>query len=797
MLLFAKRQEFSIGILGFGLLFAAGACSTDGTATDGKRSAAKTSVRVKGVALAKGRGSGATKVSGKATSPVTPKPVPAKAQALPRLEGPHHPVFSLIDNRALAHVARGGGLVVLGSHPGISKYLSFNRPWRTWSYGRKIDGRRVTVARRNVAWLTVPLTAAQAAAAKVMVIRLKSPVPQGLRVKLNGKMLGTRPKLSAAWQRVQLDLPPKVLHAGENRVELRFARRGTLGRSKRVYAALDWLTFAAAAPAEDVKMVLTDDKGALLLPRGGSLSYYVHPYAGAKLKLVFDAQPAAIRCGVKVTIASEGAKAKSVTRTETVLTSGRVETFVDLAPIVDKVGRLTVSAEGKCPSLSLQDVAIVMPGPAATVKRPKKPKNVLFWLVDNWRADHCQLYNPKSRVETPVMSELARKGVYFDAYITGTESRVSHAAIWTGMFPKQHRFIGPKAKLPSRIVTLAEALKKAGMTTVGWTANGNISKFWGFGEGWTFFRNTLHKGGGLTAGRLANHAIDMIDKYGSNPFYMYVGTIDPHVSWKGRQPWLKRYDPEPYKGIFKRRVSGPVWDKLAATPMKISKRDRKRVLAIYDSTISYNDKHLGRVLAHLKEKGLRDDTMIVVTADHGEEFWEHGRIGHGGSVRETVVRVPLIINYPPLFGSGVRVTDGADVHSIMATVLDALGVPIPADVQAESLLPLAQGVGRGYPRALFASQYELAYTMRIGRYKMWVGGQGIPRLFDMTLPLKAREKKNVAVKHALVTRELTDALSTFLIYQRRWRQSRWGMPNNQASAFSRDLERGEGPPPIR
>jgi arylsulfatase A-like enzyme len=788
MLRVVKTKSFPIALA---MILAVG-CSTDGTATDGKRATKAPAVaKARAKAGASGASSGARSAAGSAKSMAASKTA-AAAQSSPRLTGAHHAVYSLRDNRALAHVERGGALVVLGGHPGVAKYFNFKRPWRTFKPNRPVDGKRYAVAVRNVAWLTVPLTKAQAGAATLLSMRLKSPRAQGLRIKLNGKRLAERPKLSADWQRVTAAIPPKVLRAGENRIELRFARGGRMGGEKRAYAALDWLAIGPAAPKEQERLALTDDKGALYLPAGGALSYYVRPYAGAKLKLVFNAQPARGRCGLKVTLAPEGEAATTVTRQETSLTSGKVETFVDLAPIADKVARLRLAAEGSCKALTLSQAAIVMPGPAPQLKRPKRPKHVLFWLVDNWRADHFRVYNKKSRVETPVMSELARTGVTYDAYIVGTESRVSHASLWTGMFPKQHRFIGPKAKLRSKFVTIAEALKKQGFNTVGWTANGNISKFWGFGEGWRYFRNTLHKGGGLTAKRLADASIKMIDKYGGDKsLYLYVGTIDPHVSWKGRQPWLNKYDPGPYKGIFRRRVAGPVWDKLAATPTKISKRDRQRVLAIYDSTISYNDKHLGRVLDHLKSKGMRDDTMVVITADHGEEFWEHGRIGHGGSVRETVVKVPLLVHYPPLFGKGVHVHEGADAHSVMATILDAVGAPIPDTVQAGSLLPLAQGVGRGYPRPLYATQYELAYTMRIGRYKMWVGGKGQPRLYDVKGRLK--EKKSIAAKHPVATRLLTDALSTFLVYQAYWRQGRWGVPNNHSPNFSGELENGKGP----
>jgi hypothetical protein len=136
------------------------------------------------------------------------------------------------------------------------------------------------------------------------------------------------------------------------------------------------------------------------------------------------------------------------------------------------------------------------------------------------------------------------------------------------------------------------------------------------------------------------------------------------------------------------------------------------------------------------------------------------------------------------------------VIAMMATILDAVGAKIPDTVQAASLLPLAQGVGRGYPRPRYASQYELARAMRLGRYKMWVGGKGEPRLYDME-SRRWPEGKRLEKKQPLATRLLTDALSTFLVHQNRWRQSRWGVANNHLAAFPEDLESGKGPASIR
>ena len=721
---------------------------------------------------------------------------PPKPKGLPSLPQQHHPVYAMLDNRLAAHLVRDGGLFIPAGNPLTAKYMNFGRPWRTWKINQIVDGARAAVSTRPISTLHFPLAEAQRKATK-LTMRLYSPVRvQAVKLRINKARLKTT-KLQKGWQVVTVALDPASL-AAENRLEINWSQRGRINGAKAP-GALGWAHLHQGDPLAGAVHTAPLKDGGLYLPVGGGAAFYVHPYEGAKLRLTFKAQAAASRCGVRVrTSTSAEKKPVEVVLTEKARAPGEaVDTFVDLEDVAGKTARLELTATGKaCKELLLTDASIVMPGAAPTIKRAAPPQNVIFWMIDNVRADRYKAYNPKSRVKTPVIDELVRTGTVFTrAYIQGTESRVSHATLWTGLYPRQHRFIDPRAKLSQAWVTLPEGARKAGLFTAAWIANGFVSKFWGFAQGWDIFRNTLHDGGGLTAERLANHAVKFIDKRGDKRFYLYVGTIDPHVSWRGRQPWLDQYYPEPYNGRYKRNVMGLTVEKMATGKLSVSKRDRKRIRAIYDSTVSYNDKHLGRVLEALTKKGIRDKTMIVITADHGEELWDYGKIGHGASLSHELVAVPLVIHYPPLFGSGVKVTEGVDVGSIFPSIMDALGVDIPERVQMESLLPLAQGMGRGYPRPSLATQLEFAHTIRLEEWKLRVGGKGTPRLFD--LASAERERGNLSAKRPMEARWLIDALSTFLIYQTRWRAGRWGVASNHKAALPEDLEKGTAPKKIK
>jgi len=229
-----------------------------------------------------------------------------------------------------------------------------------------------------------------------------------------------------------------------------------------------------------------------------------------------------------------------------------------------------------------------------------------------------------------------------------------------------------------------------------------------------------------------------------------------------------------------------VLDKIVAGKIALSERDKVHVRALYDSDVSYNDQQFGELMKDLDQLGRREDTMVVLIADHGEELWDHGKVGHGQSLREELVHIPFAIHYPPLFPAGKMVDEGVEIIDVLPTIVDALGGKPPAAAQGESLVPLAQGEGAGYPRPAIASQYELAHTMRLARWKLWVGGSGDTRLFDaVDDPL---ESKELSATRPIERRFVSDALGLWMAYQTKWRKSRWGVASNHKPQLAADLE---------
>lgn len=720
-----------------------------------------------------GAGAGATAAArGPAeAAPGDPGPGPARADAAASPAAfPHHAVFSLVDNRLLAHLHRGGGFVAAAGSGAFVRYLRFGLTKHGWALRREVDGRRVAIASGRP-FVEVPLAAEQTAPARLR-LRVRAPSARKLVVKVNGQGPASV-ALDKGWQTAEVLLADGSLADGENVVELAGGADGL---------AVEWLQLGGAAPPIDDAPAAADASGALLLPRGGGLAYYVH--VPARGRLVADV--AGDGCEVAV-------RARDHHGTEVTGRLRGVGAALDLGALAGRVVRLDLTGDG-CDLARLPRAALAIPGPAPTVARPARPRHVVLWVMDTLRADRVKLFAPSARAEIPNLERLAARGtVFLGAYSQGNESQASHASLFLSMYPARHQII-PVGEHPWKMrdgwTTLGQALKAAGLRTAGITANGFVVAPAGYGRGMDVYTNIMRRDGKRASGyvrgdKVIAEALDAIAPWKDDRFFLFLGTVDTHVPLIAHKPWIDRYDPGPYKGKFATKVTaGAMGVSLMVSRTPPSARDLQRFIAIYDTNVSYQDDLVGRFLAQIEAWGLADDTMIVITADHGEEFWEEGVAGHGASMRESLVHVPLLVYYPPLF-PGVAVEEGVDTMDVMPTILDALGLPLPEEVQGESLLPLAQGVGRGYPRPSVTTQFEYAHAMRLAGWKLRVG-QKTTKLFD--LRSDPEERQVVTDARPLERRFLTDPLSLFLFHRKDWKKTRWGVASNMTAQAAADLD---------
>lgn len=311
----------------------------------------------------------------------------------------------------------------------------------------------------------------------------------------------------------------------------------------------------------------------------------------------------------------------------------------------------------------------------------KGPPNVVFIVIDSLRADHVGCYNYPRRT-TPNLDALAGESILFRNAISAAPWTVpSVASMLTSRYPSELGIRERPVVVGGSPEFLAEIMGRHGYRTHGIVSHDNVSARLGFGQGFETFNEDCVLGhGGISSPGVTRRAMACIDAKDRRPFFLFLHYFDPHYNYI-LYPKAD-YDPQ-YKGTVK---SGEdimsLWKKMA----NMSADDIGHVQALYDSEIFRTDEALGILFEYMKASGVYDNTIIVVTADHGEEFMERGRIGHCGSLYQELIHVPLLIKPP--HGSGAVVEKVVGLIDVMPTILAGIGLGVPATCRGRPL-PLA------------------------------------------------------------------------------------------------------------
>ena len=772
------------------------------------------------------------------TKPVEPK-VP---EALPGLSGPHFAAFDLLVNRPLAHrmeLHEGKRRVAIdASSTDWLRYTNGNYP-SDWALDLEVDERAAAGVKGRKANVWFPSW--DSAGDQTLELKVHNPArgDNSLTLELNGKKLPAQ-KLEEGWQTLRVKVPAGTARA-ENTLEFDFSNMGRY-EGKLSGGAVAWLrlgptdafgevvasapapkeeTGSAPAPASakddaekavgkkvegdsskgaeksiaaDAPALLPMEQGALELSKGSGLVWHMWAIPGSKLDLEIAAETG---CGPVVQVSREGEDgALEVVMTEKrLLVEGRGDrqpTAIDMTEVAGKEGVLTrveLWANETCSSpMTLTRAALVVPGEMPARPEVKPPKYVLFWMIDTLRADHLPFYNEDTNVEAPALSKLVDEGAMFQvAYVQGNESKVSHASLFSAMYPSRHRVLA-RGNLKPHHEIMPEAMKKLGYKTGAHISNGYISEPWGFAQGWDHFVNNLRDGWRIDGMSMAGHAIDWAKKNKDESFFLYVGTIDPHVTYRRHEDIIGKYDEDAsYTGRYRKYCSGEDLGKIKGGGLSVNERDRLRIKNLYKNEITFNDQAFAKVRAAFEEMGIWDETMVVITADHGDEFWEHGSVGHGHNVHQELVHVPLLMYYKPLISAGTVVHSGADVLDVYPTLVDVAGGERPEGLQGRSLVPELLGQHGGYPNPAIATRYLGHYGLQLRHYKLYLR-KGDYQLYDRSSdPL---ELEDASEKHPLASRWLLDAAGWFRPHRKEWDKTTWGSPSNLSADFL-SLVKGE------
>ncbi len=305
-------------------------------------------------------------------------------------------------------------------------------------------------------------------------------------------------------------------------------------------------------------------------------------------------------------------------------------------------------------------------------------ENLLLIVVDTLRSDHLPSYG-YPRNTAPFLTRLAGEGIQLQGYAVSSWTRPSMATLFTGLYPQRHQAIGRKDRLPGGVPFLAQILESYGFSTAALVTNGNVSEELGFRRGYGAYEELL-PAEKLRARPVVDAALGMTRGL-EPPFYFYVHFMDPHDPYAPRSPWgAARARAQPYlqpQDVFR--------DQLPLDGEVLS-----RLVNQYDGEILEMDREIERLITALRQRGALDRTLVVVTGDHGEEFGEHGDLAHGKTVHEEVVQVPLLLWSP---GGLEPYRSDASFHQVdfLPTALEALGVPVPPDIDGVSWWPEIRG----------------------------------------------------------------------------------------------------------
>jgi arylsulfatase A-like enzyme len=339
---------------------------------------------------------------------------------------------------------------------------------------------------------------------------------------------------------------------------------------------------------------------------------------------------------------------------------------------------------------------------------PPSP-NVLLIVLDTERADRLSLYGHAR--PTPGLERIARSSVTFDrAFSPSSWTFPAHASLFTGQLHAGER-LGDRSRSPldERETTLAEVLRDAGYHTSAFSANMLFAtSSLGLGQGfleWSGLRLTpqnvwlsgwlnrwaLRRYRSLTGGYSSlfrRSAADINGEFlgwldrrpADRPFFTFINYFDAHSPYEAPAPYFGRYH----------RGRGPLWLQHGEEAAAYTAEERTRLSDAYDEAIAYLDAELEKLFDALGTRGLLENTLILITSDHGEQFGEHGFMLHGQNLHTTLTHVPLVIRLPEGERGGTRVATETGTLDLAATILDLTGVRSTA-IGGRSLAPLLKG----------------------------------------------------------------------------------------------------------
>jgi arylsulfatase len=367
--------------------------------------------------------------------------------------------------------------------------------------------------------------------------------------------------------------------------------------------------------------------------------------------------------------------------------------------------------------------------------------NVLIISFDALRADVLGLYG-FHRPTSPKLDEFAKGALVFDnAYAAAPTTPTSFAAAFTGQYPYRV-FIGWKL-VPA--VTLASMMKEAGYHSFGLFNNMQLAEERNFHQGFDDYRVVTQ-----SDRRLLKDAKTLLGNIPRQPFFGWIHFISPHTPYDYREMSSHLAGPEE-EGRYAKTTGG--------TFDVANDEELKRVRELYDGEVFFADHLFGKIMEHLESLGLLENTVIIVTSDHGEEFMEHGQLQHN-ALFEELVRIPMIIRHPGM-QTGAR-TDARFVNvDLLPTIAGMTGLVPPENIDGLNLYRPFNGLRYRISTAMTNKQrYEIMNEFKAMKFVLGCLPEFREELYD--LQADPKEQVNLIRDEAKLADELYDALFDYM-----------------------------------
>ncbi len=394
---------------------------------------------------------------------------------------------------------------------------------------------------------------------------------------------------------------------------------------------------------------------------------------------------------------------------------------IDLSPYAGKRMRVFFQTNDSSPKTKKENSSTIVPvwvNPIIYQIPKQRQANIILISLDTVRPDHLSSYG-YGKNTSPFIDRLAAESVLFkNTYSTTSWTLPGHISLLTSLNCLHHQVYFPLQKMSPDTPILADILRTKQYYCAAFTGGGYLSETYGFSKGFdTYQEIKLHGDQAIRldeAERLAELASRWLEDNKDKKFFLFLHTYQPHDPYANMSPAGKEFLDKDAE-----------WDRVKMETLfagkgrfhtQLSEKARQNIIGLYDGEIKYTDRYFVRpILDKLKKLGLYEKSLIILTSDHGEEFYDHEAWLHDHSLYNEGIKIPLIMKFPDAEHKGIRIEETARITDILPTILDQMSIKTgPLQLDGASLLPLLKGkekVQRTFITDLALRDFEMAPTV--------------------------------------------------------------------------------------